>query len=153
MNHLLRNLTLLENQYDEVVAKEVELDKMVIDKFKNKKIISALIQIMQNKDIPDLKVLLICIFWTMAAKMLSKMANMMEDMKAVEEKISGIEIGPYNYDVLANIKSDLFYVNQHLWDVRSGLEQAQWACERAESEASAMRTDEEKEGMEIIYGK
>lgn len=72
------------------------------------------------------------------------MANMMEDMKAVEEKISGIEIGPYNYDVLANIKSDLFYVNQHLWDVRSGLEQAQWACERAESEANAMRTDEEK---------
>lgn len=62
LNHLLRNLTLLENQYDEVVAKEVELDKMVIDKFKNKKIISALIQIMQNKDIPDLKVLLICIF-------------------------------------------------------------------------------------------
>lgn len=55
LNHLLRNLTLLENQYDEVVAKEVELDKMVIDKFKNKKIISALIQIMQNKDIPDLK--------------------------------------------------------------------------------------------------
>ena len=54
LNHLLRNLTLLENQYDEVVAKEVELDKMVIDKFKNKKIISALIQIMQNKDIPDL---------------------------------------------------------------------------------------------------
>ena len=48
LNHLLRNLTLLENQYDEVVAKEVELDKMVIDKFKNKKIISALIQIMQN---------------------------------------------------------------------------------------------------------
>lgn len=43
LNHLLRNLTLLENQYDEVVAKEVELDKMVIDKFKNKKIISALI--------------------------------------------------------------------------------------------------------------
>lgn len=68
LNHLLRNLTLLENQYDEVVAKEVELDKMVIDKFKNKKIISALIQIMQNKDIPDLKVLLICIFWTMAAR-------------------------------------------------------------------------------------
>lgn len=55
LNHLLRNLTLLENQYDEVVAKEVELDKMVIDKFKNKKIISALIRIMQNKDIPDLK--------------------------------------------------------------------------------------------------
>lgn len=55
LNHLLRNLTLLENQYDEVVAKEVELDKMVIDKFKNKRIISALIQIMQNKDIPDLK--------------------------------------------------------------------------------------------------
>lgn len=49
LNHLLRNLTLLENQYDEVVAKEVELDKMVIDKFKNKRIISALIQIMQNK--------------------------------------------------------------------------------------------------------
>jgi hypothetical protein len=48
LNHLLRNLTLLENQYDEVVAKEVELDKMVIDKFKNKKIISALIRIMQN---------------------------------------------------------------------------------------------------------
>ena len=45
LNHLLRNLTLLENQYDEVVAKEVELDKMVIDKFKNKKIISALIRI------------------------------------------------------------------------------------------------------------
>ena len=55
LNHLLRNLTLLENQYDEVVAKEVELDKMVIDKFKNKKIISALIRIIQNKDIPDLK--------------------------------------------------------------------------------------------------
>lgn len=31
LNHLLRNLTLLENQYDEVVAKEVELDKMVVD--------------------------------------------------------------------------------------------------------------------------
>lgn len=41
LNHLLRNLTLLENQYDEVVAKEVELDQMVIDKFKNKKIISC----------------------------------------------------------------------------------------------------------------
>ena len=70
--------------------------------------------------------LLICTFfgqWQL--ELLSKMANMMEDMKAVEEKISGIEIGPYNYDVLANIKSDLFYVNQHLWDVRSGLEQAQ----------------------------
>ena len=48
LNHLLRNLTLLENQYDEVVAKEVELDKMVIDKFKNKKIISYLIQ---NEDL------------------------------------------------------------------------------------------------------
>lgn len=60
LNHLLRNLTLLENQYDEVVAKEVELDKMVIDKFKNKKIISALIRIMQNKDIPDLKSALNC---------------------------------------------------------------------------------------------
>ena len=137
LNHLLRNLTLLENQYDEVVAKEVELDKMVIDKFKNKK--------MQNKDIPDLKSALnMYFFGQWQLELLSKMANMMEDMKAVEEKISGIEIGPYNYDVLANIKSDLFYVNQHLWDVRSGLEQAQWACERAESEASAMRTDEEK---------
>ena len=69
LNHLLRNLTLLENQYDEVVAKEVELDKMVIDKFKNKRIISALIQIMQNKDIPDLKSALnMYFFWTMAAR-------------------------------------------------------------------------------------
>lgn len=145
LNHLLRNLTLLENQYDEVVAKEVELDKMVIDKFKNKKIISALIRIIQNKDILDLKSALnMYFFGQWQLELLSKMANMMEDMKAVEEKISGIEIGPYNYDALANIKSDLFYVNQHLWDVRSGLEQAQWACERAESEASAMRTDEEK---------
>lgn len=49
LNHLLKNLTLLENQYDEVVAKEVELDKMVIDKFKNKKIISALIRLCKIK--------------------------------------------------------------------------------------------------------
>lgn len=38
LNHLLRNLTLLENQYDEVVAKEVELDKMVIDKLRTRKL-------------------------------------------------------------------------------------------------------------------
>ena len=87
LNHLLRNLTLLENQYDEVVAKEVELDKMVIDKFKNKKIISALIRIMQNKDIPDLKSALnMYCFGQWQLGLLSKMANMMEDMKAVEEK-------------------------------------------------------------------
>lgn len=145
LNHLLKKLTLLENQYDEVVAKEVELDKMVIDKFKNKKIISALIRIMENKDIPDLKSALnMYCFGQWQLELLSKMANMMEDIKSVKDEINGIEIGSYNYSALENIKSDLFYVNQHLWDIKSGLEQAQWACERAESEASAMRTDEEK---------
>lgn len=38
LNHLLRNLTLLENQYDEVVAKEVELDKRLLISLRTRKL-------------------------------------------------------------------------------------------------------------------
>lgn len=145
LNHLLKKLTLLENQYDEVIAKEIELDKTVCKKFKEKRIISVLIRMMQNKEIPNLQSALnMYCFRQWQLELLSKIANMTEEIKAIENEISGIDIGSYNYNTLANIKSDLFYVTQNLSDIRSGIGQAQEACEKAESEARAMRTYEEK---------